>query len=340
MENMEEDVDSRAITVADDANLPVNSESAEEGQPGNAEQEVDPDGEIDDGHSWALRMAVAIVVMICVVWLCSSLHPFVRLIVETEGWKCVLACIACAVLLLVILLCLLCVVWGYFHLPKIVRYSRKKYEGKEKKLASLLSCRYVNRIQESKRAAYEALIGKAAADELRKLREMSVKRDFSAWLEQFETYQRTLDKQADREISRFSTRIGATTAISQTRATDMIAVVVLSAMMLLKVARIYNQRMSALSALRLALRWGANVYVAGETQSVTGKIAKGIGKVVGVVATAGGSFIGQPAIGASAAKAIDMTSSAIGFGAEFAVNKILAKKLGTFAHKQLHALTD
>jgi hypothetical protein len=149
-----------------------------------------------------------------------------------------------------------------------------------------------------------------------------------------------LDKQADREISKFSTRIGATAAISQTRLTDMIAVVVLSAMMLLKLAQLYNQRVSTLGAVRLALRWGTNVYVAGEAQSVTGKIAKGIGKFVGVVATAGGSFIGQPTIGASAAKAIDMTSNAIGLGAEFAVNKILAKKLGAFAHKQLHALTD
>ena len=332
----------RAMIVADDADLFGHAESAEEGQPDNAEQEVCPDSEIDDGGSWTLWMAILIVLTMCFVWLFSCLHPFLKLIFETEKGSLsnTIALFIFGILSTLILACFVFVVVGYFHLPRIVRYSRKKYEKRQQKLASLLSRRYIKRIQDEKAAVYESLIGKDAASELKKLRTMSAEIDPCAWLKQFEAYQSTLDKQADREISKFSTRIGATAAISQTRLTDMIAVVVLSAMMLLKLAQLYNQRVSTFGAVRLALRWGTNVYVAGEAQSVTGKIAKGIGKFVGVVATAGGSFIGQPTIGASAAKAIDMTSNAIGLGAEFAVNKILAKKLGAFAHKQLHALTD
>ncbi len=304
------------------------------------ESNVDPDCDVDEEPSWALRIVVAIALTVCVVWLFSCLHPFVKLILETDGWSRVMAWVMFAVPATLMLACLAYVVWGYLHLPKIVKYSLKKYGGRETKLASMLSRRYLARISEGKEDAYESLVGEDAARELRMLRGMSAEEDSIAWLEQFKKYQSALDKKADREISKFSTRIGATTAISQTRATDMIAVIALSAIMLLKLARIYNQRMSTLSALRLALRWVANVYVAGEAQSVTRKIAKQVIGGLGKLAAPLGTAFGHPIEGAAAAKGLDMAAGAVGIAAEFAVNKFLARKLGVVAHKQLHALID
>lgn len=323
-----------ALTVVEPVDIPT---PQEEPQVDDMELE-DPDCEVDECCSWPLRMAVAIVITLSAVWLFSCLYPFVKLILETKEWDRIIALCMFAVPAILILICFVYVVWGYFHLPKIIKYSRKAYQGKESKLALLLLRRYISRIRYSKNA-YAELVGDHAADVFDKLRGLGVDK-YSEWLKLFETYQCALDEQAKHEISKFSMRIGATTVISQTRATDMIAVVVLSAMMLLKLARIYNQRMSTMSALRLAVRWSANVYVAGETQTVSRKVAKVIGKAAGVAATAIGAFVGQPVIGAGTAKACDMASGAIGIGAEFAVNKILAKKLGAFAHKQLHVLDD
>lgn len=330
--------DCRALTILESGDK---SGSKDEHRSDDAEPEVDPDCEVEDGCSWSLRIAVAIVLTFCGVWLFSCLHPFVRLILEAEGWRFWLALFMFLVPATMILLCLLYVVWGYFHLPKIIKYSEKAYrdKGRETKLALLLSKRYIGRIRCSMNA-YKSLVGDDAAGEFDKLRKMAVE-DSPAWLEQFKSYQKALDKQAGREISKFSTRIGATAVVSQMRATDMIAVIVLSAMMLLKLARIYNQRLSTVSALRLALRWGANVYVAGETQEFSKKIAKGTLKIVGKMADLAGKVLPVPAAplaGSGTAKACDMISDAVGLGAEFAINKILAKKLGTFARTQLHAL--
>lgn len=305
------------------------------------ESNVDSDCDVDEDASWALRIVTAIALTLCAVWLFSCLHPFVKLILETDGTSRVMAWVLFAVPAALIFACFVYVVWGYLHLPKIVRYSRKKYVGKESKLVWLLSRRYVSRIQGPK-GAYEALIGEDAAEELVKLRGTSIVNTL-IWLEQFDKYQSALYKQAEREISKFSTRIGASTIVSQMRATDMIVVVVLSAMMLLKLARIYNQRMSIMSALRLALRWGVNVYVAGESQAFSQKLAKGILNFTGKTVAAAGNVIpvpGAPALGAGAAKMCDMASGAVGIAAEFAINKILARKLGVFAHKQLQALID
>ncbi len=332
-----ESEDCRALTVVETIDVDV---PPEEGQADGAESGADPDCEIDEGGSWPLRMAIAIVITLVAVWLISCLHPFLRLVLESEPGSLgrAMAWSMLGVLLGLVLLCVAYVAWGYFHLPKIIRYSLKKYQGKEHKLASLLSQKYIRRIKYS-RNAYAALAGEDAVNALEELRKSDVGKS-SEWLNQFKTFQNALDKQAKREISNFSTRIGATTVISQMRATDMIAVVVLSAMMLLKLARIYNQRLSAMSALRLAIRWGANVYVAGEAQAFSRKLAKGVLHLAGGAVKVVGSLLATPAVGESAAKACDMASGAVGLGAEFAVNKILAKKLGTFARKQLHALDD
>ena len=219
MKNMGDEENCRALTVADEAaNRFDHAESTEEVQPDNAEQEVCPDSEIDDGGSWTLWMAIFIVLTMCFVWLFSCLHPFLRLIFETEKGSLsnTIALAIFVILSTLISACFVFVVVGYFHLPRIVRYSRTKYEKRQQKLASLLSRRYIKRIPNEKAAVYESLIGKDAASELKKLRNMSAEIDPCAWLKQFEAYQSTLDKQADREISKFSTRIGATAAISQT----------------------------------------------------------------------------------------------------------------------------
>ena len=294
-------------------------------------QEPEP----ENSRNGVLTILSAIVVALVVIWVVSALFPLVKFVLESQGWRMWVSLAVVSIPLLAILIAMGVCIREYFRLPRIVQFSEKDYVGREDRLVRLIKDKYLDRIKVSGNAASE-LVGEKAAKTLEFLR----KQDLNAcqWISEFKRFQDEQQEYAHKQIGRFSTRIGAATAVSQMRGADMLSVFVLSALMILQLAKIYNQRMSAVSAFRLSLRWCANVYIAGEAQTVTRKVAQIAGKVIELGANVVGGFVGNPNVGTAAKGAIGGVAAGVGMAAEFSINKCLAAKLGRFAKERLQVL--
>jgi len=291
----------------------------------------------EDGGSPVLTCTITLLSVVLIVWVVAALEPYVALIANSNGnCRTVAVClVALAGVAIIVALAVFFV--QYVRLPRYVRFSRQEFKGREETLVKKLRRRHLQGLGNDARLLKER-IGEAATEKVLELANEDCAP--SEWLAKFEAYQCELDGWADKEVSRFAKRIGFITSAVRSRRGDVATVVVLSSAMILRLARIYNQRMSGYSALRLALRFVLNVYVAGQAQGCLGAVAKGMGRIIGVGAAVVTTAAGHPEMAPAVAGGVEAMSGAMGAGAEFAVNALLAKKLGGFARVQLHVLVD
>lgn len=307
--------------------------------------------EDEDTSNTSMLMVIGIVfVAILVIWIVSILQPLVQMVLVSSGSKLIIAYVMLAIPVIAIAVSIIALLYQYFKTPKLINFNRVKFNN-DKRLAKILRKKYLPRWRGYEFSMKQEHNAEKLNECLDWLRKKDIK-DGKAWLDKVAEFQKELDVAADEAISKFSRRIGGYAVLSQAKITDMITVIFFSTLMLRYLCGLYRQRVSLVTAFRLSCFWITNVYFAGWLQGNMKAIGRKISKAFGSVAkfaivpgavTAEAATVGASggAAGALAATLIGKgAASAISYGSEFLLNKILAKQLGMYYKKNLHVLID
>lgn len=97
--------------------------------------------------------------------------------------------------------------------------------------------------------------------------------DAGGWMDDFNCFQKYQEGRAYEVVKTYCTLVALKTAACPWKAIDMIIVFVNLTLMVEKIARVYNRRVSRGGAFRLLCHWFANIYISGELGAITDKAA-------------------------------------------------------------------
>ncbi len=208
------------------------------------------------------------------VWVYSVSAPFLAAALTLHGWRLwVSVALACAPALLVLALLASALV-RLRRLPRLVQLEADAFTNKAE-LQRLLADAYLARFPDPERYAADNGFAGGAGDRarqevvgcLRRLR--GTVADSRGWLIEFARFQELQDGRAKEIVARAWKLVAIKTAASPWKIVDMLAVIYNSTVMIVRLARLYNRRVSRPAAFRLACRWIVNIYIAGEMGDAT-----------------------------------------------------------------------
>lgn len=217
--------------------------------------------------------------LIAVLWMLSVSSPFLANALTLHGWR--LWCSLAIALLPMMFACGLMVyaLIRFRKLPSVEQFSESAFETAPDELQNRLMSRYLTHFSDLQKYAVDNGFAETGnenddmpiVDRLRRLKgELPAHCSGSdGWLYLFKEFQALQDERAKEIISRTWKLVAIKTAASPWKIVDMIAVIYNSTVMVTRLARLYNRRISGQAAFRLVCRWFVNIYIAGEMGDVT-----------------------------------------------------------------------
>lgn len=216
---------------------------------------------------WALALVV-------VLWLMTISSPFISNALTLEGWR-FWSSLLLGLFPAFLVLCLMVYACSKFRrLPAVRQFDESEFSNKTELQRRLTSCYLANFPEFGRYASACGFADETGGPEvvecLRRLtgRVPSCYSDSRGWLADFRHFQELQDARAKEVVGKAWKLVAVKTAASPWRILDMIAVVYNSTNMVVRLARIYNRRVSGSAAFRLVCRWIVNIYIAGKAGDV------------------------------------------------------------------------
>lgn len=211
--------------------------------------------------------------LIVVLWMIATSSPFLANALTLRGWR------LCASLFLgllpsmFVLGVMLYAVIRFRSIPRMEQFSEVSFIDNIDELKERLAIQYLRGFSDPQRYAIEnGFVDKSnvtddvpIVDCLKRLKGEipSSCSGSDGWLYLFKEFQRMQDERAKEIIGKTWKLVAIKTAASPWKIVDMIAVFYNSTVMIARLAKLYNRRMSSQAAFRLACGWFINIYIAG-----------------------------------------------------------------------------
>ena len=229
--------------------------------------------------------------------------------------------------------------WGLALLrrfPKVPQVAAGAYVGRETELRQRLMKGYLAAIvrpEEYVREAGFADEARAAVAERIGLlkRAGGIAGEAVNWLVEFKALQTIQDERAEEIVGKHMKSVAIKTAVSPWKLLDALAVFYNSAMMIFEIAKVYNRRTTKAGAVRLALRWAFNIYVAHEV----GQVAE---SGMDMVTDAAGQFMKPHGISGAIASSLPLVGMIASKAVEGGANALFARSLGRKAIAEFRAV--
>ena len=263
-------------------------------------------------------------VCVFLLWLYFQLAWLFKTVLECEGWRfwVALAIFAIPVSVLSYVAARLCKVFR--RLPAREQVNLTEDSNLKEKVDKLKQ--YMKELPEDYDSVYERTEREDVKKQIENLRDESAHSDPKGWRDSFYSFERRQEDRALALVKSCCKHVALKTAACPWKAVDMAIVFVNSTLMIEKIARVYNRRVSRPAALRLLFRWFMNIYISGEIGAVTENAAQKASDKVESWLTNGDSA--DDSIAGMVSASLPIVSKIVGKVAEGAINAYFAYRMG------------
>ena len=251
------------------------------------------------------------------LWLYFQLAGLVGLALECQGLRAWAAWILLAIPVLVLIYATIRFLTVFRKLP-----AREQVRGnlqtsditRNKALAKRLKP-YLAGLPENYEVVFQRDEQKAVKSLIKKLRDDSSYSDSNGWVSDFYKFQKDQEDRALDIVKTYCKLVALKTAACPWKTIDMVIVFANSTLMVEKIAKVYNRRVSKPAALKLLCRWFMNIYISGELGAITENAAhRASDKVAEWLTSGNNSNAGVPIAGEAAAQVSDGAANSVSDG--------------------------
>lgn len=233
--------------------------------------DTDLNGGVTEPSASPLLMAITWVVGGCLVlWLYFQLAGLLKLVLECQGWRLWVAIglFAIPVLVLTYVVTRFLIVFRKLPGREQVKGNLQASDIAESEALADRLKPYLFELPEDYDAVFERDKREDIKLRIQKLRDDAYS-DSNGWIEDFALFQKNQEDRALDFVKMHCKLVALKTAACPWKAIDMVIVFVNSTVMIEKIAKVYNRRVTKAGALRLLCRWFMNIYISGELGAIT-----------------------------------------------------------------------
>lgn len=205
------------------------------------------------------------------LWLYFQLAGLLKLVLECQGWRLWIAIglFAIPTLVLIYAAARFLIVFRKLPVREQVKGNLQTSDIDESKALADSLKPYLFELPEDYDVVFERENRENIKSYIKKLRDDTYYSDSNAWIKDFALFQKEQEDRALDIVKTYCKLVALKTAACPWKAIDMVIVFVNSTLMIEKIAKVYNRRVSKAGALRLLCRWFMNIYISGELGAIT-----------------------------------------------------------------------
>lgn len=214
--------------------------------------------------AWFLGGALAL-------WLYFQLAGLLKLVLECQGWRLWVAIGLFAIPFgaLVYIVIKFLIVFGKLPAREQVKGNLQTSDIAESEALADSLKPYLFELPEDYDIVFERKNREEIKSRIMKLRDDTYYSDANGWIKDFARFQKDQEDRALDIVKTYCKLVALKTAACPWKAIDMVIVFVNSTLMIEKIAKVYNRRVTKAGAVRLLCRWFMNIYISGELGAIT-----------------------------------------------------------------------
>ena len=265
------------------------------------------------------------------LWLYFQLAGLFQLVLAYEGWRFWAALVVFALPVSLILYVIVKLFLLVGRLPKHdqVKGNLDTCDIEEKRRLKEQIKPYLRSLPNDYENIFKPEDRSHIAARIESLRKDSRYSDSNGWMDDFAFFQKEQEKCALDIVKKYCTLIALKTAACPWKIIDMVIVFVNLTLMITRIAKVYNRRVTRGGAFRLLCHWFVNIYVSGElgaiTENAADKMSNGLAQWL-----AGGNAenVAQEGLGGLLGASMPILSKVAGKAAEGSINAYMAYRMG------------
>ena len=283
-------------------------------------EDANAKSEEDSADSSASPLLVAITWVVgggLALWLYFQLAGLLRVVLECQGWRLWVALMLFAIPVLALAYAAIrfFLVFRKLSAREQVRGDLQSSDITQNKILADRLRPYLADLPKNYDTVFERVERKDIKVLIEKLRDDSSYSDSNGWIDDFDKFQKAQEDRALDIVKTYCKLVALKTAACPWKAVDMVIVFVNSTLMIEKIAKVYNRRVSKPAALKLLCRWFMNIYISGELGAITENAAHRASDKVAEWLTNGDSpNVGVPIAEAAADQVADDVANSVSDG--------------------------